>query len=74
LVIKLFPVISWLVKDRPALSVAMQVPTQEKLGIAFAKTNESLCEAVNGALNTLRGNGEFARLQARWFPASAGNV
>ena len=26
LVIKLFPVISWLVRDRPKLSVAMQVP------------------------------------------------
>jgi len=69
LVIKLFPVISWLVKDRPGLSVAMQVPTQEQLGIAFAKNNDDLCKAVNVALNTLRGNGEFARLQARWFPA-----
>jgi len=70
LVIKLFPVISWLVKDRPGLSVAMQVPTQEKLGIAFAKNNDDLCKAVNVALNALRGNGEFARLQARWFPAA----
>jgi len=70
LVIKLFPVISWLVKDRPRLSVAMQVPTHEKLGIAFAKNNEELCDAVNRALETVRGNGEFARLQTRWFPPS----
>jgi polar amino acid transport system substrate-binding protein len=70
LVIKLFPVISWLVKDRPKLWVAMQVPTHEKLGIAFAKDNEELCNAVNRALGKLRDNGEFARLQARWFPAS----
>jgi ABC-type amino acid transport substrate-binding protein len=70
LVIKLFPVISWLVKDRPQLSVAMQVPTHEKLGIAFAKDNDGLCAAVNRALSTLRGNGEFARLQTRWFPPS----
>ena len=70
LVIKLFPVISWLVKDRPQLSVAMQVPTHEKLGIAFAKDNDGLCTAVNRALTTLRDNGEFARLQARWFPPS----
>src|SRR5262249_18601230 len=41
LVIKLQPVISWLVKDRPALSVAVEVPTHEKLGIAFAKQNEA---------------------------------
>jgi polar amino acid transport system substrate-binding protein len=68
LVIKLFPVIWWLVKDRPRLAVAMQVPTHEKLGIAFAKDNEALCGAVDRVLKTLRGNGEFARLQARWFP------
>jgi polar amino acid transport system substrate-binding protein len=71
LVIKLFPVISWLVKDRPQLSVAIEVPTHEKLGIAFAKDNEALCDAVNRALAALRENGEFARLQARWFPAPA---
>ena len=60
--------ISWLVKDRSQLSVALEVPTHEKLGIAFAKQNQPLCEAVNRALGTLRDNGEFARLQARWFP------
>jgi polar amino acid transport system substrate-binding protein len=70
LVIKLYPVISSLVKDRPKLVVAMQVPTHEKLGIAFAKDNDALRNAVDGALNTLRANGEFARLQNRWFPAS----
>jgi ABC-type amino acid transport substrate-binding protein len=72
LVIKLHPVISWLVKDRPALLVAVEVPTHEKLGIAFAQQNEALCEAVNRALTTLRDNGEFARLQARWFPRPGG--
>src|SRR5262249_12288208 len=66
LVIKLHPVISWLVKDRPALAVAIEVPTHEKLGIAFARQNEALCEAVNRALAALHDNGEFARLQARW--------
>ena len=71
LVVKLFPVISWLVKDRPQLQVAMQVPTHEKLGIAFAKDNLDLCNAVNGALDTLHASGEFARLQARWVAAAA---
>jgi ABC-type amino acid transport substrate-binding protein len=70
LLIKLFPVISWLLKNRPKLWIAMQVPTHEKLGIAFAKDNGELCNAVNSALGKLRDNGEFARLQARWFPAS----
>jgi polar amino acid transport system substrate-binding protein len=70
LIIKLFPVISWLVKSRPQLYVPLQVPTHEKLGIAFAKNNRELCDAVNRALATLRANGELARLQARWFPAN----
>src|SRR6266568_8305306 len=68
LVIKLFPVISWLVKDRPQLAVATQVPTHEQLGIAFAKDNQDLCDAVDRELAKLRDTGEFARLQARWFP------
>jgi ABC-type amino acid transport substrate-binding protein len=71
LVIKLHPVISWLVKDRPQLSVPIEVPTHEKLGIAFATDNQELCDAVNRAMATLRTNGELARLQARWFPAPA---
>jgi polar amino acid transport system substrate-binding protein len=72
-VIKLFPVISWLVKDRAQLSVVLEVPTHEKLGIAFTKQNQPLCEVVNRALATLRDNGEFARLQARWFPRNVGS-
>ena len=68
LVIKLFPVISWLTKSRPNLEVSMQVPTHEQLGIAFAKGNVELCKAVNGALRALHSDGEFDKLQARWFP------
>ena len=67
LVIKLHPVISWLVKDRPRLAVAFDVPTHEKLGIAFAMDNPGLRDAVNGALKALRDNGEFGRLRTRWF-------
>jgi ABC-type amino acid transport substrate-binding protein len=67
LIIKLFPVISWLVRERPKLRVVLQVPTHEKLGIAFAKNNAALCGAVNDALTALRATGDFARLEARWF-------
>ena len=66
LIIKLFPVISWLVRDRPSLAVAMQVPTQERLGIAFATDRTDLCDATEAAIQALRDNGDFARLQARW--------
>jgi polar amino acid transport system substrate-binding protein len=68
LVIKLFPVISWLVKDRPQLAVALQVPTDEELGIAFAKSNQPLCDAVNAALDALKRDGTFAVLTELWFP------
>jgi polar amino acid transport system substrate-binding protein len=67
LVIKLFPVISELVKGRPKLEVAIQVPTQEKLGIAFAKEDGGLCAAVNASLKNLQANGTIARLQKVWI-------
>jgi len=68
-VVKLHPVISWLVQTRPALSVAFQVPTHEKLGIAFAKNNTTLCQEMDAVVQTLRANGTFARLQAHWLCA-----
>jgi polar amino acid transport system substrate-binding protein len=66
LVIKLFPVISWLTRERSDLEVAMQVPTNEKLGIAFAPDRADLCDAVDAAIDALRASGEFAKLQAAW--------
>jgi polar amino acid transport system substrate-binding protein len=71
LVIKLFPVISWLVRERRDLAVVMQVPTREKLGIAFAPERADLCAAVDTAIDELRQNGTFARLQADWSGTEA---
>jgi polar amino acid transport system substrate-binding protein len=69
-VVKMFPVISWLVQTRPVLPVVMQVPTHEKPGIAFAKNNTTLGQAMEAAVQTLRANRTFSRLQAHWFPAA----
>lgn len=66
LVIKLFPVISWLTKDRADMEVMMQVPTHEKLGVAFAKDNTALCDAVNGAIAAMEQDGEMAQMWSRW--------
>lgn len=66
LVIKLFPVTSWLTRDRPNLAVAMQVPTHEELGIAYAPDRADLCNAVDTAIEALHRTGEFAKLQAAW--------
>ena len=68
-VIKLFPVICWLVKHRPTLTVPFEIPTGEKLGIAFAKDNSGLCAAVDSAMDGLRASGNFSTLAGRWFSA-----
>jgi ABC-type amino acid transport substrate-binding protein len=65
--IKLFPVAAWLVKDRRDLAVVEQIPTHEKLGIAFAKTNPELCAAVNKALADIKGGGIFDALCRKWL-------
>ena len=66
-VIKLHPVIAWLVRDRPELAVVAEIPTHEELGIAFAKGNAALADAVDGALAALKADASFAALVARWF-------
>ena len=66
LIIKLFPVISSLTKERPDLAVVMQEPTNEHLGIAFAPDRADLRDAVDAAIDELRASGEFAQLQASW--------
>jgi polar amino acid transport system substrate-binding protein len=65
--IKLFPVLTWLVKDRPDLIVMQQIPTHEKLGIAFSKTNTALCSTVNRTLVELKQRGTFDDLCRRWL-------
>ena len=71
LVIKLFPVISWLTRERPDLVVVMQMPTHERLGIAYSPERADLCDAVDAAIEPLRGSGEFAKLQTAWLGAAA---
>jgi polar amino acid transport system substrate-binding protein len=65
-VVKLFPVISWLARERPELAIVMQIPTHERLGIAYAPERADLCDAVDAAIEELRKSGEFAKLQAAW--------
>jgi polar amino acid transport system substrate-binding protein len=68
--IKLFPVVSWLVKERRELAVVQQIPTHEKLGIAFAKTNAGLCAAVNKSLASIKERGRFDALRRKWLDGS----
>ncbi len=65
--IKLFPVAEWLVRGRRDLAVIQQIPTHEKLGIAFGKANPGLRAAVNKALTDVRQGGTFDALHGKWF-------
>jgi ABC-type amino acid transport substrate-binding protein len=60
-------VAAWFVKDRPDLAVVGQIPTHEKLGIAFAKTNAELCAAVNKALADIKARGVLDDLRRKWL-------
>jgi ABC-type amino acid transport substrate-binding protein len=64
-------VISWLTRERPELAIAMQIPTHERLGIAYAPERADLCDAVDATIEALRESGEFAKLQAAWPGTSA---
>jgi hypothetical protein len=66
-VIKLFEVLTWLVKDRSDLAVVEQIPTHEKLGIAFAKSDTRLCTIVNKTLANLKERGIFDALSRKWY-------
>jgi ABC-type amino acid transport substrate-binding protein len=48
--------------------VALQVPTHERIGIAYAQDRGGLRDAVDATIEALRASGEFAGLFARWFP------
>ena len=66
-VMKLLPVATWFVKERPDLDVVQEIHTHEFLGIAFAPDNRGLRDAVNNALRTLREGGAIDRLKRRWL-------
>ena len=68
---KLFPVATWLVKDRPDLTVVQEIPTHEQLGVAFAPGGVALRDAVNRALAECRRSGTLERLERRWLQSAA---
>ena len=65
--IKLLPVTTWLVKDRPDLAVVQEIPTHERLAIACALDNHELCDALNDALRARQHDGTVERLHHQWL-------
>jgi ABC-type amino acid transport substrate-binding protein len=66
--IKLFPVARMLVSGHPNLAVVQQIPTHEQLGIAVEESNAGLCDAINEALDSLKGGGALDALIQKWIP------
>jgi ABC-type amino acid transport substrate-binding protein len=52
------------------LAVIEQIPTREKLGIAFARASTALCQAVDESLEGIKKSGKFEALRSRWFDES----
>ena len=56
-IMKLAPVMHWLIRHRPALGVVQEGITQEQLGVAVRLGNETLGQAINAAQARLRRRG-----------------
>ncbi len=67
---KLLPVTTWLVRDRPDLEVVQEIPTHERLAIACGLDRSELCAAIDRALVELRHDGTLARLTRQWLGAA----
>lgn len=55
------------VAKNDGLKLVETTAVQEEYAIAIAKGNKELLESVNGALKTLKTNGKYDELLAKWF-------
>ena len=68
---KLAPVNSWFVRDRPKLRVVQTGITVERLGICVRKGNTALLDAISKAQAELVADGTLAALIKEWLGAGA---
>ena len=68
-VMKLAPVMHWLIRNRPALRIVQEGITDEKLGVSVRLDKDGLRQAINEAQARLRANGELGRLVRKWLQA-----
>lgn len=68
-VMKLAPVMRWMIRSRPRLRVVQERITEEALGVAVRLGDDALRAAVNGAQAHLRERGALARLVTKWLEA-----
>jgi hypothetical protein len=67
---KLGPVMSWFVRDRPRLKVVQTGITVERLGVCVREGNSLLCNEINVAQAALAADGTLAALM-QWLGNSA---
>jgi ABC-type amino acid transport substrate-binding protein len=68
---KLAPVTSWYVRDRPKLRVVQTGITVERLGICVRKGNTALRDEISKAQGELIADGTLAALIKQWLGAGA---
>jgi putative lysine/arginine/ornithine/histidine/octopine transport system substrate-binding protein len=68
LVSDVYPAYDWL-KDKPGYEfVGEKIDLNDKIGIAVRKGDKELMSVLNTALKTIRANGTYAKLNAKYFP------
>jgi ABC-type amino acid transport substrate-binding protein len=69
-VMKVYPVAVYLAQQTPGLKIVAQVPADpQPLGIGFNRDNPGLRAAVNAALASLKADGAYHSLAAKWHLA-----
>jgi polar amino acid transport system substrate-binding protein len=69
-VMKLAPVLTWLVRDRPTLDVVQRGISREEIAIAVRKGNAELRGQIDTAQQSLTADGTLGRLVATWLEAT----
>ncbi|MFC7451373.1 ABC transporter substrate-binding protein [Rhodococcus daqingensis] len=66
-VMKLAPVLTWLVRDRPHVVVVQRDLSREEIAIAVRAGDRALRERIEEAQRTLEADGTLGRLTATWL-------
>ncbi len=66
-VMKLAPVMRWMIKDRPRLRLVQEGITDETLGIAVRLGDSALLDAINRAQSRLQASGVLQRMAQKWL-------
>jgi len=68
-VMKLEPVMRWLIRTRPGLRMVQEGITDEKLGVCVRIGNDGLRQAINAAQARLQTRGVLPELVRKWLQA-----